>query len=95
MKLFFTPLAEEDLAGIFGHIAQERPQTAVKMVGEIRRRCQLIADYPKIGERCAWISKSHRRSVVRRWVIYYRVASNRLEIVRVLDGSRDVNRITF
>lgn len=88
-NLAFTPLAEADLQGILDYIAQDRPATALRMVAQIREKCEFLAENPHVGERRPDISAVHRCSPVRRWVIFYRVLKDTVEIHRVLDGAQD------
>jgi toxin ParE1/3/4 len=92
-ELSFTPLAVEDLDGILHYIAQDRPETAVRIVAEIRQKCEFLAQHPDVGERRPEISDVHRCWSVRRWVIIYRVLPGSVEIHRVLDGARDVDAL--
>ncbi len=92
-KLAFTPLAEADLQGILNYIAQDRPDTALRMVAAIREKCEFLARNPHAGERRPEISPVHRCSTIRRWVIFYRAVGDTVEIHRVLDGAQDVGGI--
>ena len=91
-RLVFTPLAEDDLQCILDYIAQDRPGTAVQIVSEIRRKCAL-ANSPLIGQPRPDISPVHRCSTWKRWVIFYRVVGDVVEIHRVLDGAQDAEAI--
>lgn len=89
-KLAFTPLAEADLLSILNYIAQDRPDTAVRIVSEIREKCEFLARNPLAGQRRPDISPQHRCTTFQRWVIFYRVRKDLVEIHRVLDGAQDV-----
>jgi toxin ParE1/3/4 len=89
-ELFFTPLALSDLEEILDFIGADRPDTAVRLVAEIREKCEFLAANPNAGERRPEISSVHRCWSVRRWVIFYRVAAGRVEVHRVLDGARNL-----
>jgi toxin ParE1/3/4 len=92
-ELTFTPLAVEDLDDILAYIARDRPDTAVRIVGEIRQKCEFLAQNPLAGEMRPEISPMHRCWSVRRWVIFYRELPGRIEIHRVLDGARDLGAL--
>ena len=93
MKLFFTPLAEADIGDILDYIAAQRPLTAVAVVSHIREKCELIATQPGIGQRRPEFPGDYRSFPVQRWVIFYRIKSDTVEIHRVLDGARDIDSL--
>jgi len=93
MRLFVTPSAEADLQGILDYIAAERPQTAKQVVDRIRDKCELIRRHPEIGQRRPEFAGNYRSWPVDRWVIFYRVASDSVEVHRVIDGSRDIDSL--
>jgi toxin ParE1/3/4 len=92
-RLVFTPLAEADLNEILDFIAERRPLTAVAVATRIREKCELLASQPAIGQRRPEFPGNHRSFPVERWVIFYRVAGNVVEIHRILDGARDIDSL--
>jgi len=92
-RLVFTPLAEGDLAGILNYIASERPQAAGRVVRTLRKKCELIARHPEIGQRRPEFPGNYRSFIVSRWVIFYRLVGDAVEIHRVLDGARDIESL--
>ena len=93
MKLFFTPFAEADLGQILDYIAEHRPLTAVAVLARIREKCELIASQPEIGQRRPEFPGDYRSFPVQRWVIFYRIHDDSVEIHRVIDGARDIDTL--
>jgi toxin ParE1/3/4 len=93
MRLLFTPLAMADIDAILDFISEHRPMTAVSVVQRIRERCELIAGQPEIGQMRSEFPGDYRSFPVQRWVIFYRVLGDRVEIHRVLDGARDLDSL--
>lgn len=89
MKLVFTPLAQSDLLGIISMIAAERPGTARAVAARIRKRCRIIAKHPLVGERLTIATREYRCFPVERWILFYRVGENFVEVHRIIDGARD------
>lgn len=87
MKLVFTPLAEADLNEILDYIAVARPVTATAVLERIRSKCQLIAERPEIGQRRGEFPGDCRSFPVQRWVIFYRIREEAVEVVRILDST--------
>jgi toxin ParE1/3/4 len=92
-RLIFTPLAEADLNEILDYIAEHRPLTAVAVVSRIREKCDLLASQPLIGQQRPEFPGDHRSFPVERWVIFYRVNGDTMEIHRVIDGARDLDSL--
>jgi toxin ParE1/3/4 len=93
MKLFFTPLAACDLDGILDFIAANRPLTAQAVVARLKAKCKLIASQPELGQRRQEFPGDYRSFPAERWVIFYRIVEDTVQIHRVLDGSRDFDSL--
>jgi toxin ParE1/3/4 len=91
--LFFTPLAEADLNAILEYIAHDRPLTATAVVARIREKSELLASQPLIGQRRPEFPGDYRSFPVERWVIFYRIVDDNVEIHRVVDGARDLDSL--
>ena len=53
-------------------------------------RCRLLADHPQLGPARPDIGDGVRILVIKRWLVLYRVTEDRAQIVRVMDGARDL-----
>jgi toxin ParE1/3/4 len=92
-RLVFTPLAEADLNEILDYIAEHRPLTAVAVVERIREKCRLIASQPMIGQRRPEYPGDYRSSPIERWVVFYRIVGDTVEVHRIVDGARDLDTL--
>jgi len=94
----WAPEAESDMATVYEWIAHhdDRKRTAKAILRELRSKCDDYAKAfaagsvigtarPDIGDACRIFS--HKR-----WVVVFRPATNGIDVVRVLDGSRDYPR---
>jgi toxin ParE1/3/4 len=96
MIVELTAAAEADLEAIGDYIAQDNPVRALSFVRELSRSCLELADMPE-----AWpIMRRHedhgvRRRVHGRYLIFYRVAEDRIVVLHVLNGAMDVEAILF
>jgi toxin ParE1/3/4 len=95
----WSPVAETDVEDIYGYIAHRdgRRATAKIVVRGIRQTCDELAtafaggsvlgsDRPDLGE-------SHRVFSHKRWVIVFRPTDDGIEVLRVVDGSRDYGQL--
>ena len=94
MKFIFSRPSLQDVAEIGNWIARDDPVRADRFVEEIRTCCQdlcayplaypILEDFPRQGVR-------HR--VFGRYVICYRIERDRVIVIAVLNGARDVTAI--
>ncbi len=92
-KPFYTSAAHQDLVDILNYIAKDKPAAALAWVDKIEAKCVLIAQNPSIGELQPHLGEGVRASVVGRYVIFHREANERVEILRVIPGDRNVTRL--
>ena len=82
--------ARADLDDIWIYIAQDNPEAADKYLRTIVSRFPTLAAMPLIGRERHELSPGLRSFVVGHHVIFYRLSGNDVEIIRVLDGARDL-----
>lgn len=96
MMVEFTTAAEADLEAIGDYIAQDNPVRALSFVRELSRSCMDLADMPQawpIVPRYEHHGVRHR--VHGRYLIFYRVAKDRIVVLHVLNGAMNVEAILF
>ena|SRR5829696_311365 len=91
-QLRFSAAAERDLIDIGNFIARENPAAAAVLVERLEEHCQVLAAYPLIGRARDELAPGLRSLAFGRYVIFYRVPDDCVEIVRVLHGARDLGR---
>ncbi len=92
-KPFYTRAAKQDLTEILLYIAQDKPDAAFAWLEKIETKCVLIATTPEIGESKPQLGVGVRASVVGRYVIFHRLANDRVEILRVIPGDRNITEL--
>lgn len=96
MKVLITAEAEADLETIGDYIARDNPARALSFVRELHQLCLDIADMPE-----AWPvvprDEHHaiRRRVHGRYLIFYRIGTDSITILHILNGAMDVEAILF
>ncbi len=90
MKYRISDEARRDLAGIGQYIAQDNPARALSFIDEMTAKFRLVAERPlSFPAREEWHSDL-RSALHRPYVIVFRVADDRVDIVRVFHGARDI-----
>lgn len=88
-----TPQAHLDLVEIWLYIAQDNIKAADDLLDNIDKEIKLIAGSPKIGRKREELAKNLRSFPVSSYVIFYRIQPDRIEIIRILHGVRDIDSI--
>ncbi|QDS97722.1 type II toxin-antitoxin system RelE/ParE family toxin [Adhaeretor mobilis] len=93
-KFEFSVEAENDLAGIYAHVAQENVAAAAKIIAEIRVKCKRLRTFPKSGDPCHDLARSnYRRIFCGSYVIYYEIFEGAVMILHIVHGSRDISQL--
>lgn len=88
MKLRYTSRARLDLTEIHGHIAQENPQVARRVVSLIRKEAEKLMLNPGMGR--SGRVEGTREFVIGRYpfIVAYAVAVNEIWVLAVVHTSR-------
>jgi toxin ParE1/3/4 len=89
----FSELAIQDLNQICDFIAQSNVKAASQLFDSIRQKCKLVADFPSMGKTYAWITPNLRGFIINDYIVFYYPQKNGIEIVRVVDGRRDLKAL--
>jgi len=90
----FTRAASLDLEEIIQYIGEDSLAAAEKLADQIRSRCQLLADNPRMGQRRDEFGINGLKSFhVGNYVIYLQPSGDGVNVIRVLHGARDHGRL--
>src|SRR5215203_1949868 len=95
-EIFKRPQAERDIEECFVYIAEDNLDVGVTFLVAVEDAIEQLARFPLLGKERQFTEKRFQN--VRMWkvknfenyLIFYTVAEDRIEIVRVLHGSRDI-----
>lgn len=95
-NVFYTKQAREDLLDIWVYIAPRNAEAvADRVYDSIEQACKLLALHPQLGVRRPEIADDARSLVVERWLVLYRLMPEGVQVVRIIDGARDITRIQW
>lgn len=92
-RVRFTRRARADLLGIWTHVAARSPAQADSSIDRIEAGCRVLRDHPRFGRARPDIGEGTRMLVVGRWLALYRIVADDVQVVRVVDGARDLRRL--
>jgi toxin ParE1/3/4 len=91
MKIIFSEEADSDLLQIHSYLAARNRAAAVSLAKIFKAKFENLAHFPFIGRDRSSLSHGVRSVVAENYVIFYHVERDRIMIVRVLDGRRDID----
>ena len=95
-RVRLTARAREDLLDIWIHIATHNSEAVADRVYDgIEQTCGLLRDHPNLGRARPEIHADARSIVIDRWLALYRITENGAQIVRIIDGARDLSAIEW
>jgi len=88
----FSPAAHGDLRAIGLYIADDNPERAMTFVAELEARARAIGERPLSFPARDEIGPGLRSALHGRYLILFRELQDRVRIVRILHGARDLPR---
>ncbi len=94
-KTVRTKAAQQDLDDLAWYIAvhESRPRVAYKNIDEIIAKCELLASNPLLGTAKPEFGNRYRTFSHKRWVILFRPIEDGIEVMRIVDASRDNSKL--
>lgn len=86
-------LAQADLDEIWDYIAEDNATAADRLLGKLHEKLLLLATQPLIGQAREELRPNLRSFSVGKYVIYYEPVGERINVLRILHGARDVNAL--
>lgn len=88
-----SPRANEDLLDTWSYIADDSEANADGFIDKIYETMELLAGQPGLGRHRDELAPGIQSFAVGRYIVFYRVFTGAIEIVRVLHGARDIENI--
>ena len=92
-RIVQSPAAEDDLLEIWVGLAANNVSAAERLMDDLDAATQILATQPLIGKARREFGPGIRSFPVRDYVIVYRPIKGGVELVRVVHGARDLERL--
>ena len=92
-RLRYTAQALQDFQDIHDYIAQDNIDAASDFIERLNERCNELCEMPGIGRKRDDLAPGMRSSAVGEHLIFYHVLDGDLEVVHVLHGRRNLERV--
>lgn len=99
--LQLLPRATEDITEIATYLARSSPRASERFLVEVEEFLAALVQAPGVGS--LWRTRSKRFAGVRvvtlshfkKYVVFYRFDSDKLEVLRIVHGARNLTRILY
>jgi toxin ParE1/3/4 len=93
-KVRFTRQARKDLLDIWLYLAPRTSETlADRVYDRIEESCRQLGRQPQLGPARPEIADDARVLIIERWLALYRLVEDGAQVVRIIDGSRDLAKL--
>jgi toxin ParE1/3/4 len=92
-QYIFTASAKKDLKEITDYLVRYSPSAARKIKDKLQKQCERLAVFPQMGQSCEYLMPGLRSFPVENYLIFYCIISEKIVIVRILNGYRDLEAI--
>jgi toxin ParE1/3/4 len=92
LRVFRRPRFVDDLTEAYAYLAERNAVTADRLLDEVELVIQLLSAFPEIGRPREELRPGVRSFRLRRFrhVLFYRLDQDRVVLLRLLHGARDV-----
>jgi toxin ParE1/3/4 len=91
-RVILLPRAKRDIKTLWFDIASDNIAAADRLIAKIDARVLTLSKFPERGVPRGDLKKGLRMLVEGRYLIFYRVHANRVEIIHVTHGAQDLTR---
>ena len=92
-KALKTPRAQADLEAILDELESKSLPAAERFAARVDRKCRALGHIPELGRARDEILPGLRSMPVGKYVLFYRLRGEVVEVLRILHGRRDLGRI--
>jgi toxin ParE1/3/4 len=94
-EFLLSPLAAADLESIGDYRSARNERAAAAVIERFWEVSQMLSQNPKVGQARPDIARELRHFPMRPYIVLYREIESGVEIVRFIDGRRDLRELTY
>jgi len=92
-RYIISPAASQDLDEISDYFVSRSVEAGERFVNGFEQKCKNLVNFPNMGRSYANVEPSLRGVPLEGYIILYRVIEHGIEIVRVVNGYRDLESL--
>lgn len=85
--------AEDDLTDIWNYLEERSEQSANALIESLVKRFVMLCTFQEAGRDRDELKPGLKSFPIDRYIIFYRIIPEGIEIIRVLHGARDIEQI--
>jgi toxin ParE1/3/4 len=93
MNFVLAPSATRDLDRLSQYFFEANVEAGEKLFKQFNQIFYNLIQFPNLGKLYPHLSPVIRGLVVGKYIVFYRVTSEQVEIVRVVDGRQDLTQL--
>jgi toxin ParE1/3/4 len=91
---YFSDVALQDIGAINDYLFEEyASKLADQFLDALLRKCDRLVQFPEMGRKRDELSINLRSFPLQKYLIFYRIALDEIEIVRVVSGYQDLSAL--
>ncbi|CDM93527.1 MAG: type II toxin-antitoxin system RelE/ParE family toxin [Limnospira sp. PMC 1291.21] len=91
----FSDAALADLETISVSLSEINPDLAIRFFEKVRDKCRQFAQFPNMGKNYSHIKTNLRGLIVENHIIFYFPRPDGIDIVRIINGYRDLESLNI
>ncbi len=93
MNFVLSPSAVRDLDQLSQYFMENSVAAGEELFQTLNQQFINLTQFPNLGKPYPQLHPTIRGLVVKKYIVFYRVTSQQLEIVRIVDGRRDLSSL--
>ncbi len=96
LRVVYSPTVDRDLAEILRYVTRESGSLKIGqgLIRQLRQKCQTLGDLPgTLGRSRDELEPGLRSVTVKSYIIFFRYHPDRLDIVTIIHGMRDIDAL--
>lgn len=90
-QYIISPEAIRDLDEIADYFVTRNIDAGERLLDEFTKKCRYLTQFPLMGRSYSQLRTYLRGIPMQNYIIFYRIANNGIEILRVIRGDRDLD----
>lgn len=92
-RCYVSPGASRDLNEISDYFLARNLEAGELLLKEFTRKCESLMQFPNLGRSYEWLRSGMRGIPLEGYIIFYQVMNDGIEILRVVSGRQDLQRL--
>ncbi len=93
MNFILAPSSTRDLDRLSQYFLETNVEAGERLFKVLNQQFYNLTKFPNIGKPYPHLNPKIRGLIIEKYIIFYRVTTTQVEIVRIVDGRQDLNQL--